>query len=43
MFPSLQIQNHNTDEIMPFITQHLELVEEKIAKYLTELNIENYY
>ena len=42
MFSSFRIQNHNIDETMPIITLHLELLEEKIAKYFPELNIENY-
>ena len=41
MFPSVKIKNHNTDKIMPIITHHLELLEEKNAKYFPELNIEN--
>ncbi|KOC62604.1 Zinc finger BED domain-containing protein 5 [Habropoda laboriosa] len=40
MFPS--VQNNNIGEIIPIITQHLALLEEKITKYFPALNIENY-
>jgi len=36
MFPSVQ---NNIHEIIPIITQHLELLEEKIMKYFPTFNI----
>lgn len=39
MFPSVQ---NNLHEIIPIITQHLELLEEKITKYFPAFNIEKY-
>lgn len=39
MFPSIQ---NNINEIIPIITQHLELLEEKITKYFPAFNIEKY-
>lgn len=39
MFPSVQ---NNINEIIPIITQHLELLEEKITKYFPAFNIEKY-
>ncbi|XP_022168388.1 zinc finger BED domain-containing protein 5-like isoform X2 [Myzus persicae] len=38
MFPSIK----NNNEIIPIITEHLALLEEKIKKYFPELNIEKY-
>jgi len=39
MFPSVQ---NNVHEIIPIITQELELLEEKITKYFPTFNIQKY-
>lgn len=39
MFPSVQ---NNIHEIIPIVTQHLELLKEKITKYFSAFNFEKY-